>query len=101
MLSNCKILRDLATGGQKSVQLAEHTALGLVVVKRGAIKSFTSLERIKREVELLSELESEFYPKQYHFNIDIKNKEFEIVEAYIEGQMLRDAWPSLLPHKPY
>jgi len=76
MISNCKIIRDLPNGGQKNVQLAEHPSVGLVVIKRGSIKSFTSLERIKREVDLLSELKSEFYPVQYHFNIDVKTKEF-------------------------
>lgn len=90
MIGECKILKDLPSGGQKNVQLAEHPSAGLVVIKRGAIKSFTSLERIKREVELLSELNSNFYPHQHHFNIDVKTKEFEIVEDYIEGKTLRD-----------
>lgn len=90
MISDCKIVKELPKGGQKMVHLAEHPKAGQVVIKKGAIKSFTSLERIKREVELLSELESEFYPKQYHFNIDVKTKEFEIVEDYIEGHVLRD-----------
>ncbi len=90
MISNCKILKNLPNGGQKNVQLAEHPTVGLVVIKRGAIKSFTSLERIKREVDLLSELKSEFYPLQHHFSIDVKTKEFEIVESYIEGKTLRD-----------
>lgn len=91
MINECKIIKDLPSGGQKNVQLAEHPNIGLVVIKRGAIKSFTSLERIKREIELLSELKSDFYPQQYHFNIDIKKKEFEIVEDYIEGSSLRDS----------
>src|SRR5258708_5420400 len=91
MLNECEIIRDLPSGGQKNVQLAKHPEIGLVVIKRGAIKSFTSLERIKREIELLSDLKSEFYPQQYHFNIDIKAKEFEIVEDYIEGSSLRDS----------
>ncbi len=94
MINECKVLKELPTGGQKIVHLAEHPTIGLVVIKRGAIKSFTSLERIKREVELLSELKSEFYPQQYHFNIDIKTKEFEIVEDYIEGVTLREAMTS-------
>lgn len=90
MISDCKILKELPPGGQKRVNLAEHPRAGKVVIKRGPIKSFTSLERIKREVELLSELDSEYYPKQYHFNIDVKTKEFEIVEDYIEGNVLRE-----------
>lgn len=91
MINNCKIIKDLPSGGQKNIQLAKHSALGLVVIKKGAIKNFTSLERIKREIELLSELKSKFYPQQYHFNINIKTKKFEIVEDYIEGSPLRDS----------
>lgn len=94
MISECKIIKDLPSGGQKNVQLAEHPKFGLVVIKRGAIRSFISLERIKREIELLSELNSDFYPQQYHFNIDIKTKEFEIIEDYIEGSTLREAMKS-------
>lgn len=90
MINDCIFIKDLPQGGQKKVCLAKHKDFDLVVIKRGAIKSFTSLERIKREVELLSELDSVFYPKQYHFNIDVKTKEFEIVEEYIEGKVLRD-----------
>ncbi len=93
MIGDCTIIKELAQGGQKTVYLAKHPTSGLVVIKRGAIKSFTSLERIKREVELLSVLNSEFYPRQYHFNIDVKTKEFEIVEDYIEGKVLRDTMP--------
>lgn len=91
MIGDCKIIKELPQGGQKTVHLAEHPKAGNVVIKKGAIKSFTSLERIKREVELLSELKSEFYPLQHHFNIDVKTKEFEIVEDYIEGEVLREA----------
>ena len=91
MISECTIIKELPAGGQKIVHLAEHPSIGKVVIKKGKIHSFTSLERIKREVDLLSELDSEFYPKQYHFNIDVKMKEFEIVEDYIEGKVLREA----------
>jgi serine/threonine protein kinase len=90
MIGACKVIKDLPKGGQKTVQLAEHPEVGRVVIKRGDIRSFTSLERIKREVELLSELKSEYYPQQYQFNIDVKKKEFEIVEDYIEGKVLRE-----------
>jgi len=92
MIAECEVLKQLPSGGQKRVELAKHPSVGLVVIKRGEIKSFASLERIKREVELLSELDSHFYPKQHHFNIDVKSKEFQIVEDYIEGKVLRDCF---------
>mgnify|MGYP006186963673 CR=1 FL=1 len=69
MVNECKIIKDLPRGGQKTVQLGEHDLHGKVVIKKGEIKSFASLERINREVELLSKLDSIYYPKQYHFNI--------------------------------
>ncbi len=90
MIKDCRIIKDLAQGGQKTVQLAEHPYFGFVVIKHGPIKSFTSLERIKREVELLTVLKSDYYPRQHHFNIDVKSREFEIVEEYIEGGTLRE-----------
>ncbi|WKL46868.1 serine/threonine-protein kinase [Flavobacterium pectinovorum] len=90
MIAECTSIKELAQGGQKKVYLADHHKFGKVVIKKGLIKSFTSLERIKREVKLLDELDSEYYPKQYHFNIDFKTNEFEIVEEYIDGSILRD-----------
>ncbi len=91
MIKECNILKEIAQGGQKTVYLAEHPDVGKVVIKIGEIRSFTSLERIKREVELLSELNSEYYPKQHHFNIDVIAMKFEIVEQYIEGKTLRES----------
>lgn len=95
MIRDCCILKEIAQGGQKKVFLANHPDFGKVVIKRGEITSFISLERIKREVELLSELKSEYFPQQYHFNVDFKTKEFEIVEDYIEGMVLRDKMSQL------
>lgn len=94
MIRECKIIKEIARGGQKTVYLAEHPELGKVVLKKGAIKSISSLERIKREIDLLTELKSEYYPAQHHFNIDLATKEFEIVEEYIEGNVLRQCMSS-------
>lgn len=91
MISDCIIIKELTPGGQKTVFLAEHPNIGLVVIKRGAFKSFTSLERIKREVGLLAEINSVYYPKQHYFNVNQELKEFEIVEEYIEGKELRNS----------
>jgi len=63
MIADCTIIKDLPAGGQKTVQLAQNATLGKVVIKRGFIKSFSSLERIRREVQLLTQLDSPYYPK--------------------------------------
>lgn len=90
MAENYEIIKKLHKGGQKTVFLANHLEFGKIVVKKGEIQSFTSLERIKREVDFLSELDSNFYPKQHYFSIDVKNKTFEIIEEYIEGNTLTE-----------
>ncbi len=90
MHESCEIIKELQPWWQKRVTLASHKDFWLVVIKKWPIESFIWLERIRREVELLSTLDSEFYPKQYHFNIDIKTKEFIIVEEYIEWATLRE-----------
>lgn len=89
MIEKCTVIEYLAKGGQKTVQLATHPDLGKVVIKRGSYNYATSLHRIKREVELLTELDSEYYPKQHYFHVSEDKKEFEIVENYIEGSILR------------
>jgi serine/threonine protein kinase len=89
MIDICTNVREIAQGGQKTVYLATHPEIGQVVIKKGVIKSFISLERIKREIDILSNLDSGYYPKQYHFSIDVIAKSFEIVEAFIEGSPLR------------
>jgi eukaryotic-like serine/threonine-protein kinase len=90
MVAECSIIGEIAKGGQKNVFRARHPEKGGVVIKRGDIKSISSLERIQREIDLLSELSSPYYPAQYHFCVDMKTKKFEIVEEYIEGMLLRD-----------
>lgn len=95
MIRDCKIIKELPQGGQKTVHLAKHPSAGLVVIKRGFIKSFTALERIKREVELLSELKSEYFPQQYHFNIDVKLKNLKLLKTLLKGKYLENQWKIL------
>lgn len=90
MIAECLNINEIAIGGQKNVFRAYHPEKGSVVIKRGSIKGVASLERIQREIDLLTELDSPYYPEQYHFYIDMKAKQFEIVEQYIEGIVLRD-----------
>lgn len=91
MIDQCVIIDpNYAKGGQKKVVLAEHPEKGKVIIKQGGFDSITYLERIRREIELLSELDSFYFPKQFDFRIDIKHKQFEIIEEFIEGATLRD-----------
>lgn len=89
MIKDCSITKELPKGGQKTVYLAQHPKLGQVVIKKGKITGFHSIERIKREVKLLSEIESPYYPKQYYFNINSGTNSFEIIEEFIQGHELR------------
>jgi serine/threonine protein kinase len=76
---------SLAQGGQKKVLAAVHPEFGPVVIKYGEYRYVTSLERISREVALLRELDSRYYPKQYEFLIEPVRREFLIVEERLDA----------------
>lgn len=78
-------------GGQKQVYKGDHTKLGEVVIKKGNYESNSSLERIKREVDCLRNIDSHYYPKHYYFYVDETNKTFVIVEQYINSVNLTKA----------
>lgn len=84
-----KIIRPLKEGGQKEVFLAEHKTYGNVVLKKGKCNSQASLERIKREVEILRNIESEHFPKNFEFRYD-NDGSFEIVEELVKGKSLSE-----------
>lgn len=77
----------LKKGGQKVVYRAIDRKRGPVVVKIGHYLTESALERIKREVQLLNEIDSEYYPKNFDFIIT-KDKRFIIIEEFIEAQPL-------------
>lgn len=77
-------------GGQKSVYKAVHDLYGEVVLKIGKYSSGRSLERIRREVELLSSINSEYYPKNFLFDIDQNNQSFLIIEEFVESLKFSD-----------
>ncbi|HKJ31466.1 MAG TPA: serine/threonine-protein kinase [Bacteroidales bacterium] len=89
--SKCSDVQALAKGGQKSVLSAIHPQHGKVVIKFGEYRSINSIERIKREVELLKELNSMYYPKHFEFIIDDDNREFLIIEECIDGKELSES----------
>lgn len=83
----CPVL--LRQGGQKVVYRATHPVHGEVVLKVGKYASQITLERIKREVAVLSEIHSEYYPAIFDFQV-FSNSRFLIVEQYIESTLLAD-----------
>lgn len=81
----------LKLGGQKVVYHATHPSYGEVVIKIGQYSSAQSLERIKREVALLKDIDSEYYPKNYDFEI-LTSARFLIIEEYIPSQPLTNCF---------
>jgi serine/threonine-protein kinase len=88
-LEDLKDAVPIAEGGQKRVYCGFLPEYGQVVFKQCPFESMTSLERLRREVEALSTINSPFFPKQFQFNIFITEKQFESIEEYIPGQTLR------------
>lgn len=89
LLARCTDVDQLAQGGQKTVYCAIHPEFGHVVVKYGEYRSATRLDRITREVQLLKELNSPYYPRQYEFLVDPTDREFIIVEERLDASELR------------
>ena len=77
----------LQEGGQKAAYLVQHSEYGNAVVKIGTFTSPRSLERARREVMVLSEINSHYYPANYEFEV-VSADTYVIVEEYIESQPL-------------
>jgi serine/threonine protein kinase len=77
----------IGEGGQKVVFSIEHPEYGPAVLKVGAYQSQGALERIQREVALLSVIDSPFYPKHYEFTV-LDHKRFYLIEERIDGAPL-------------
>ena len=81
----------LKQGGQKVVYRATHPTHGEVVLKIGKFASETSLERIKREVAVLRDITSDYYPRMFEFEV-FPDSRFLIVEQYIDSIPLGDCF---------
>ena len=90
ILDECSEIQELAEGGQKQVFKAKHPKHGLVAVKIGKYNYDTSLERINREVGFLKSIRSKYYPRNYDYIIDDKDKSFLIIEEFIDGPPLAE-----------
>lgn len=83
------MIEKLKPGGQKEVYLIEHPKFGRCVYKMGKCSHISSLERIKREVSILKEVDSYYFPKNFEASFN-DNGEFNIFEEYIESESLSD-----------
>lgn len=90
ILNNFKDCELISKGGQKNVYKCMHPDYGDIILKVGNFTSLSTLERIRREVELLRNLDSDYFPKNYDFIVDLKKKEFFIVEELIHGEELKN-----------
>lgn len=84
ILKQFENLELLGTGGQKAVYHVRHPEYGDVALKIGQTTSPSSLLRIEREVGILNDIESPYYPAQYEFNTYSENR-FSIIEEYVES----------------
>ena len=82
------VIDVLQPGGQKQVFLIECEGQKMIL-KKGKCNTDNGLERIIREVRILRELDSIYFPKNYYFSYNIQDGTFEIIEEYIEGMTLR------------
>ena len=91
VLQQCSDVVPLAKGGQKTVLAAVHPDFGPVVIKFGEYRHATTLERITREVELLRELESRYYPRHFEFLVEPIRREFLVIEERLDAVELAAA----------
>jgi serine/threonine protein kinase len=77
----------LKQGGQKAAYRIDHPTYGSAVLKVGNYRSQRDLERIKREVMTLKDIDSDYYPKHYDFQL-LPQDRFLILEEYIDSRPL-------------
>ena len=85
VVGRCDNVAFLAEGGQKKVLSADHPDFGAVVIKYGEYRFATSLDRITREVQLLRDIDSEYYPTHYEFLIEPIRREFLVIEERLDA----------------
>lgn len=84
-INTCSGLSMLAKGGQKKVYGASHQLHGEIVVKVGDFGVTSSIDRITREVRLLTQVDSRFYPKQYEYLVEPLSQRFLIAEQRLDA----------------
>lgn len=83
-------IHNFKKSGQRKVSKCKSPQYGMVVYKTGMCHMLRTLERIKREVNILNSISSSYYPKNYDF-LTYSNGAFEIIEEYIDSNSLNDS----------
>ena len=83
--NNPQLLSD--EGGQKIVYTVTLPDHGESILKIGHFDSRAALERIQREVAILRDVESKYFPRNYDFAI-LDAERFIILEEYLRGTTL-------------
>ena len=89
MLAEYTILENYKESGHKQVLRIDHPIFNECILKKGKCYSQNSLNRIKREVDILKEIDSPFFPKNYEFKSNDLG-EFIIIEQYINSKTLTE-----------
>lgn len=91
-LSDLIITGEIKRGGQKVVFSSYYKDNIKTVFKVVQAQQSDEKSRALREIDILSKLESEYFPKLYDYGeyTDSKESVLYIVEEYINGQNLRD-----------
>lgn len=79
----------LTEGGQKQVFRLDHPSYGPSVLKVALPSSSAGAERIRREVQVLREIRSDYFPQNYEFR-ELDGGRYLMIEERIEGQTLAD-----------
>jgi eukaryotic-like serine/threonine-protein kinase len=80
---------SLAEGGQKVVFRVSHESHGNCVLKIGHYSSQRTLERIRREYDVLNSLDSAYFPKCYEMNL-APGQRFYVIEQWLAGVPLTE-----------
>lgn len=87
--------KPLGEGGQKVVFTITDPTFGLCVLKIGFYSSDKALERIRREVRILRELESPYFPAQLAFTL-VDSSRYYIIEELLQGQTLDESYSTFI-----
>lgn len=90
-VKDVKVLKTFNPSGQKQVYLVNIKSMGLesVIMKIGKASSLAALLRVEREVAIQKDMHSNYFPKNFSFELD-SDGNYVILEEYINAPQLRE-----------